>query len=132
MLLKDQAPTSVKTKTGKEIMVRNLKVEDDTGDVSVTLWREATTVSIDIGEYVLVKDSTLGYNDKASEYVVSVNNIEDIKVRSNICRASTVSLIAIFPYIVHDACIFHCIRSGLLYKPYIFERWWNWPVYKCY
>ena len=58
-------------------MVRNLMLEDDTGDLSITLWREATTVSLDIREHVLVKDSTLGYNDKASEYVVSVNNVED-------------------------------------------------------
>ena len=60
--------------------MRNLLVQDETGEVEVALWRETADMNLSVGQHLLFKDCTLGTGKIASQLIVSVNNLDDLQV----------------------------------------------------
>ena len=60
--------------------MREISVKDKTDTIRVSLWREAVTLGVNIGQTVVVKDATLSYNDFYKDETVSINDVESLEV----------------------------------------------------
>ena len=74
------ATKKIKTRMGKSVSVRNMVIQDDSDKISVALWQECTTIEIQEGQKVMVKDVLVGHNNMTDEHSVSINDVDDIEV----------------------------------------------------
>ena len=70
----------VRTRMGKETMVRNLTLEDEDETIEVALWQDCTSLDVQQGQRLLLKDVTVNVNQMTHVHQVSVNDSDDIEV----------------------------------------------------
>jgi ssDNA-binding replication factor A large subunit len=68
-------------KTGVEKEVRDIKIQDSTSEIRLSLWEGAATVVMQAGEDVLIKDATVTFNTFFNETTLTVGDSDSIQVR---------------------------------------------------
>ena len=69
-----------KKKTQTEIMVRELTVKDESGEIKVSLWDKATSCAVQAGDTVVCKDVLLNFNEFFKEVTAAVSEEEQMEV----------------------------------------------------
>ena len=69
-------------KAGIQKEVRDITIQDTTGEIRISLWDSATSVELNIGEEILLKDSLVTYNSYFKETTLTVGDADDIRVLS--------------------------------------------------
>ena len=62
--------------------VRDISIQDNTGQIRISLWDTATTVELNVGEDILLKDSLVTYDTYFKEATLTVGDADDIMVLS--------------------------------------------------
>ena len=62
------------------VAVRDVTLQDKSGEVNVTLWQSTATLPLVSGNQIIVKDATLNYSSFYKDHTVTVNDIENIEV----------------------------------------------------
>ena len=68
-------------KTGVEKEVRDIKIQDSTTEIRLSLWEGAATVVMQAGEDVPIKDATVTFYTFFNETTLSVGDSDNIHVR---------------------------------------------------
>ena len=79
-LNQDKAVRTVTTSTGDELQVREIVVEDSSGKVNVTLWRDSARSHVKVGQTVIVKVATAAYSHFFKKMALSVNIVDGVEV----------------------------------------------------
>ena len=74
--------TVTNKQTGMQKQVRDISIQDNTGQIRISLWDTASTVELNVGEDILLKDSLVTYNTYFNETTLTVGDTEDIMVLS--------------------------------------------------
>ena len=74
--------TVTNKQTGMQKQVRDISIQDNTGQIRISLWDTTSTVELNVGEDILLKDSLVTYNTYFNETTLTVGDTEEIMVLS--------------------------------------------------